>query len=141
MLFNNMSNCVKNDIHNRIKGSDSIVGQSPSLFNTSFTTVNNVNTRPKRMFCHESNGYTESIEPIIIRRYNTYVFAILSKCNNCNKLKQCLISDENHIKFLSYYFDLKVSKFYLNEIEDNNGILHKLEKDLLYIINEPSRTT
>ena len=25
----------------------------------------------------------------------------------------------------------------MNEIEDNNGILHKLEKDLLYIINEP----
>ena len=133
MSFISMSDCVRSDIHNRIKGSNSI--------NTSFTTVNNVNTRPKRMFCHECNGYTESIEQIIIRRYNTYVFAILSKCNNCNKLKQCSISDEHHIKFPSYYFDLKLSKFYLNEIEDNNGIVHKLEKNLLYIINEPSRKT
>ena len=100
MSFISMSDCVRSDIHNKIKGSDSI--------NTSFTPVNNVNTRIKRMFCHECNDYTKSIEPIIIRRYNIYVFAILSKCDNCNKLKQCSISDEHHIKFSSYYFDLKL---------------------------------
>ena len=86
MSFISMSDCVRSDIHNKIKGFDS------------------VNTRPKRMFCHECNDYTKSIEPIIIRRYNTYVFAILSKCDNCNKLKQCPISDEHHIKFPSLLF-------------------------------------
>ena len=29
----------------------------------------------------------------------------------------------------------------MNEIEDNYGIEHKLEKDLFYIINEPFRET
>ena len=149
MSFNSMAdnwkNCqsydnVKHYIHDRIK--------SPNLFNTSYTTGNvmttslmPVNTRPKRIYCHDCREYTESIEPIIIRRYNTYGFAILSLCNKCQKLKQCSISDEYHVKFPSYYFDLKSSKFYMNEIEDNNGIKHKLEKDLFYIINEPSRET
>ena len=32
-----------------------------------------------------------------------------------------------------YYFDLKQSKFYINEIKDKNGIKHKLEKDLFYL--------
>ena len=73
MSFNSMAdnwkNCqsydnVKKYIHDRIK--------SPSLFNTSSMPEN---TRPKRMYCHDCKEYTESIEPIIIRRYNTYVFA------------------------------------------------------------------
>ena len=121
---------VKNYIHDRIK--------SPSLLNTSLMPVNTI---LKRMYCHDCREYTDSIEPIIIRRYNTYVFAILSLCNKCQKLKQCSISDEYHVKFSSYYFDLKSSKFYMNEIEYNNGIKHKLDKDLFYIINEPSRET
>ena len=73
MSFISMSNCVRNDIHNTIKSSDSI------------------NITPKRMVYHECNDYTISIEPIIIRRYNTFVVAILSKCDKCNKLKQCSI--------------------------------------------------
>ena len=100
-----------------------------------------VNTRPKRIYYHDCKEYTENIKPIIIRRYNTYFFAILSLCNKCQKLKQCSISDEHHVKFPSYYFDLKSSKFYMNEIEHNIGIKHKLEKDSFYIINEPSRET
>ena len=38
-------------------------------------------------------------------------------------------------KFPPYYFDLKLSKFFLNEITDNYGIKHKIEKDLFYLIN------
>ena len=74
------------------------------------------------MYCHDCGEYTQSIKPIIIRKYNTYIFAILSMCNNCKILKQSSISDEHHVKFPSYYFDFKSSKFYLNKIEDNNGI-------------------
>ena len=142
-MADNWKNCqsydnVKKYIHDRIKSPSLFVGQSPSLFNTSLMPVN---TRPKRMYCHDCREYTESIEKIIIRRYNTYVVAILSLCNKCQKLKQCSISDEHHVKFPSYYFDLKLSKFYMKQIEDNNGIKHKLEKILFYIINEPSRET
>ena len=39
-------------------------------------------------------------------------------------------------KFPLYYFDLKLSKFYIDEIKDKNGIKHKLEKDLFYLLNE-----
>ena len=35
------------------------------------TSLMPVNTRPKRMYCHDCREYTESIEPIIIIRYNT----------------------------------------------------------------------
>ena len=40
------------------------------------TSVNKVNTRKLlRILCYNCNSYTESIEPIIIRRHNTYSFA------------------------------------------------------------------
>ena len=60
-------------------------------------------------------------------------------CNKWKTLKQCSISNEPHVKFPSYYFDLKLSKLYMNETEENNGIKHKIENDLFHLINEPSR--
>ena len=32
--------------------------------------------KPKRMFCHECNEYTQSIKPILIRRNNKQTFSI-----------------------------------------------------------------
>ena len=47
------------------------------------------------------------------------------------------MSDDFYEKFSLYCFDLKLSKFYINEIKDRNGIKHKLEKNLFYFINLP----
>ena len=47
------------------------------------------------------------------------------------------MSDDFYEKFPLYYFDLKLSKFFINEIKDKNGIKHKLEEDLFYLMNEP----
>ena len=38
------------------------------------------------------------------------------------------MSDDFYETFPLYYFDFKLSKFYINEIKDNNGIKHKLKK-------------
>ena len=52
------------------------------------TYINKSNTRkPWRIFCYNCNLYTESIEPIIIRRSNSHSFAFLTACNNCENLK------------------------------------------------------
>ena len=93
--------------------------------------------KPKEIYCHECKEYTQSIEPILIRRYNKQTFAIVTVCKKCDNTKQCLMSDDFYVKFPLYYFDLKLSKFYINEIKDKNGIKLKLEKDLFYLINEP----
>ena len=55
---------VKNYIHEQIKSPDSI------------------NIRPKRMYCHDFGEYTQSIEPIIIRRYviALFTYAICLHC-------------------------------------------------------------
>ena len=99
---------------------------------------NSINTRHKRMYCYNCGEYTQSIEPLIIRKYKKSVFAILSMCNKCKKLKQCSFSTEHHVKFPSYYFDSKSSKFYFNEI-DNNNKNKKFEKDLFDLIIKPFR--
>ena len=93
--------------------------------------------KPKRMYCHECKDYTQSIEPILNRRYNKQTFSILAKCEKCNEIKNIALSDDFYKKFPLYYFDLKLSKFFLNEITDNYNIKHKIEKDLFYLINEP----
>ena len=93
--------------------------------------------KPKGIYCHECKEYTQSIEPILIRRYNKQTFAIVTVCKKCDNTKQCSMSDDFYEQFPLYYFDLKLSKFYINEIKDKNGIKHKLEKDLFYLINEP----
>ena len=49
-----------------------------------------INTRFKRIYCHDCGKYTQSIELKIMKRYNSYVFANLSMCNKCKKLKAML---------------------------------------------------
>ena len=93
--------------------------------------------KPKGIYCHECKEYTQSIEPILIRRYNKQIFAIVAVCKKFDNTKQCSMSDGFYEKFPLYYFDIKLSKFYINEIKDKNGIKHKLDKDLFYLINEP----
>ena len=93
--------------------------------------------KPNRMYCHEYKEYTQSIKLIFIRRYHKQTFSILAKCEKCNEIKNIALFDDFYKKFNPYYFDLKLSKFFLNEITDNNGIKHKIEKDLFYLINEP----
>ena len=63
-------------------------------------------------------------------------FAIVTVCKYCDNTKQCLMSDYFYEKFPLYYFDLNISKFYNNEIKDENGIKHKLENDLIYLLNK-----
>ena len=43
--------------------------------------------KPKRMYCHECKEYTQSIEPILIRRYNKQTFSILAICEKCSEIK------------------------------------------------------
>ena len=104
-------------------------------FNNNFGST--VSHQTKGIYCHECKQYTQSIEPILIRKYNKQTFPIVTLCKKCGNTKQCLMSDDLYEKFTLYYYDLKLSKFYINEITDNNGIKHKIEKDLFYLINEP----
>ena len=60
MLFNSMAYNYRNN---------QFVINCKSVFKN---PVNKSNTRtPCRIFCYDCNSYTESIEPIIIRRHNT----------------------------------------------------------------------
>ena len=105
------------------------------------TLNNNFNSsvchKPKKIYCHECNKYTQSIVPILICRYNKQTLAIVTVCKKCDNTKQCSMSDDFYEKFSLYYFDHELSKFYISEITDKNGIKHKLEKNLFYFINEP----
>ena len=75
--------------------------------------------------------------------FNPFVFVdIMSKhllfqqnVNNVMKLKNISLSVDFYKKVFPYYFDLKLTKFWLNEITDNYVIKHKIEKDLFYLIN------
>ena len=79
--------------------------------------VSSVCHKPKRMYCHECKAYTQSIEPILIRRYNKQTFSILAKCEKCNKIKNIALSDDFYKTFPPYYFHLKLSKFFLMKLQ------------------------
>ena len=64
-----------------------------------------------------ANEYTKSIEPILIRGYNKQTFSIFAKCENCNTIKNTAVSDDFYKKFPPYYFDLKLSKFFLMKLK------------------------
>ena len=69
------------------------------------TSINKSNTRkPWRIFCYDCNSYTESIGPIIIRRHNTHIFAVLTACEKCDNVKTLALSDYNCEKFPPDYF-------------------------------------
>ena len=101
------------------------------------TPVNKFNTRkPWRIFCYNCNSYTESIEPIIIRRSNSNSFAFLAACKNCEDIKTFALSDYSCEKFPHDYFNLSLHKSFLNNIITDKGE-NNILKDLFYIINEP----
>ena len=52
-----------------------------------------INNKTKNIFCYECNKYTESIEPIIIRRYQVHSFSISVMCQKCKGLKSWSITD------------------------------------------------
>ena len=74
------------------------------------------------MYCHECKEYTQSIVPILIRTYNKQTFSILAKCEKWNEIRNIALSDDFYKMFPPYYFDLKLSKLFLNKITDNNRI-------------------
>ena len=80
MLFNSMTDNYRNN-------------QCVINFKSNFKTpVNKSNTRkPWRILCYNCNLYTESIEPIIIRRFNSYSFAFLAACNKWKFKNSCFI--------------------------------------------------
>ena len=82
--------------------------------------------KPKIMYCHECKEYTQNSKLFLIRRYNKQTFSILAKCEKCNEIKNIALSDDFYKKSLNYYFDLKLSKEFFNEITDNYGIKHKI---------------
>ena len=93
--------------------------------------------KPWRIFCYNCKLYTESIEPIIIRRSNSHSFAFLAACNNCENLKTLALSDYNCEKFPRDYFNLPLHKLFLNNVVTDKGKKRNILKDLFYIINEP----
>ena len=72
--------------------------------------------KPKGIYCHECKKYTQSIEPILIRRYNKQTFANVTVCIKCDNTKQSSMSNNFYEKFPPYYFNFNLSKFYINEI-------------------------
>ena len=54
------------------------------------------NNKTKNIFCYECNKYIESIEPIIIRRYQVPSFSITIMCQKCKGLKSWSITDFFH---------------------------------------------
>ena len=71
---------------------------------------------PWRIYFHECNEYTESIEPIILRRYQVDNFCIYAICDKCKLLKIIALTDFQYKKFPINYLNLPINKPYLNYI-------------------------
>ena len=133
MLFNSMTDNYRNN--------QSVI-DCKSNFRTTMnksTTLSDQrsnNRKPWRIFCYNCKLYTESIEPIIIRRSNSHSFAFLAACNNCENLKTLALSDYICEKFPRDYFNLPLHKSILNNVVTDKHEKNIL-KDLFYIINEP----
>ena len=67
-------------------------------YKSNFKTPNN-NRKLWRIFCHDSNLYTKSIELIIIRRYNIQNFGIFATCDKCKTFKTLSLKDFYYEKF------------------------------------------
>ena len=90
----------------------------------------------KNIFCYECDEYTESIEPVIFRRYQVHSFSITVMCQKCIKLKSWSITDFFHEKFPRHYFDLKLCTCYMNEFTDKHRIKHNIQNKITILINE-----
>ena len=76
---------------------------------------------PYRIYFHECNEYTESIEPIILRKYQIHNFCIYALCEKCKLLKCMALTDFYYQKFPMDYFNLPINKQYLNYIMNKTG--------------------
>ena len=94
MLFNSMTDNYRND-------------QSVIDCKSNFKTTMNKSTtlsdqrsirKPWRIICYNCKLYTESIEFILIRRFNNHSFAFLAACHNCENLKTLALSYYNCTK-------------------------------------------
>ena len=63
-----------------------------------------------RIYCHECNEFTKSIEPIILGRYQIQNFCIYAMCEKCKLLKSIALTDFYYKKFLMDYFNLPINK-------------------------------
>ena len=66
--------------------------------------------KPYRIYCHDCNEFTESIELIILRRYQIHNFCIYAICEKCKLLKSIALTDFYYKKFPIYYFNLIINK-------------------------------
>ena len=57
-------------------------------------------------------------------------------CQKCKGLKSSYITDFIHEKFLRHYFDLKLSRCYMNELTDKYGIQHNIKNEINILIND-----
>ena len=101
-----------------------------------YDIIRRTNNKTKNLFCYECGEYTESIEPIIIRQYQVHSFSLIVICQKCKGLKSCFITDFRHEKFSRHYFDLKLSRYYMNEFIDKNGIKHNIKNEINILIND-----
>ena len=92
--------------------------------------------KPWRIFCHECNEFTESIEPIILRSYNIHNFFIYAMCEKCTLLKSIALTNFHYHQFPFDYFNLPINKPYLKYIVTDKGEKRNILKDLYSIINE-----
>ena len=83
-----------------------------------YEILKRTNNKTINVFWYECDNYTKSIEPIIFRRYKVHSFSITVMCQKCKGLKFCSITDFHHEKFPRHYFDLKLSRYYMNEFTD-----------------------
>ena len=94
------------------------------------------NNKTKNIFCYKCNKYTKSIKDIIFRKYQVQSCSIIVIWKKCKGFKSYSITDFRHVKFPRHYFDLKLSKYYMNEFTDKNGIKHNIKHTINIHINE-----
>ena len=93
------------------------------------TYINKSKTRiPWRIFCYDWKSYTESIESIIIRRYNIQSFGIFATCDICKTFKTLALKDFYYEKFPRDYFNFPLGKQFMNDIITNKGEIKKYFK-------------
>ena len=71
---------------------------------------------PYRIYCHDCNKYTESIKPIILKKYQIHNFCIYAMCEKCKVLKGIALTDFYYQKFQINYFNLPINIPYFNYI-------------------------
>ena len=64
-----------------------------------YDILRRTNNKTKKIIGYECNEYTESIEPIIFRRYQVHSLFLIVIYQKCKGVKACCITDFFHEKF------------------------------------------